>query len=385
MDDTQTFWSLMDITLIGLWSLLLTGAVVALVSPLARAMRLVDEPDSRKQHIGSIPLVGGIGIAVAVSIVLAWSGAFAEPTTGMLLIIGSILAALGVLDDYIDISARYRLVAQIAVGVALCFVAGLQISSVGDLTGTGPVVLTGIAAVAFTIMCSVGVFNSINMIDGIDGLAGTIVLLSAGAMASIAFSGNDFYSAGVLFSVVCAVLGYLAFNLGVFGQSNKVFMGDAGSLFLGFVLLWFFIDLSQGENAPMSPVTAGWIFGVPLADTIAVIVGRLVRGEHPLAAGRDHIHHRLLNHGLDGHKVLVILGVYHGALISIGLMYNGQAAAEPFMFWGFVAITIAHFFVLNTLLPHRPVSDGKAAICKSVDCSSGVFVRRKYRMKCTSD
>jgi len=150
--------------------------------------------------------------------------------------------------------------------------------------------------------------------------------------------------------------------MGAFGKRHKIFLGDAGSLFLGFVLLWFFIHLSQGEGAPMSPVVAGWIFGVPLADTIAVIVGRIMRGEHPLTAGRDHIHHRLLNHGFSARKVLAILGTYHGTLVFVGVMANSHPAAEPYLFWGFVALTITHFFVLRAHLPHRPLPNKKPAL-----------------------
>ena len=129
-----------------------------------------------------------------------------------------------------------------------------------------------------------------------------------------------------------------------------------------FILLWFFIQLSQSDNAPMSPVVAGWIFGLPLADTIAVIVGRLVRGEHPLAAGRDHIHHRLLNHGFHSRAVLAILGAYHLALVLIGVVCNGTPSLEPLLFWGFVALTIVHFFVLSIALPHKPLTDANSAV-----------------------
>ena len=138
-------------------------------------------------------------------------------------------------------------------------------------------------------------------------------------------------------------------------------MGDSGSLFLGFTLLWFFIYLSQGENAPMSPVAAGWIFGLPLADTISVIVGRLIRGEHPLAAGRDHIHHVLMRQGLTGRQVLMLLGVYHAMLVSTGVYCNTHAKSEPFLFWWFVALTIVHFAVMNVVLPRFVLPSEKAA------------------------
>jgi len=325
--------------------------MVLIFTPLARALNLVDRPDARKQHVGAIPLAGGISIAISVMVVLIWAGALAVPTTGIFLAVGLILGFLGMLDDYSEISPRYRLLVQIIVGLALCFVADLKIVSVGDLVGNGYVTFGLVASVIFTVMCSVGVFNSINMIDGIDGLAGTIVSLSAGAMASVAFLAGDLFSAGVLISAVSAVAAYLVFNLNFYGQARKVFMGDSGSLFLGFTLLWFFILLSQGENAPMSPVAAGWIFGLPLADTISVIVGRLYRGEHPLAAGRDHIHHVLMRQGFTSRQVLQILAAYHAALVSVGVYCNSHINFEPYLFWAFVGLTIIHFCVLTFVLP----------------------------------
>ena len=351
-EQVPTIWTFTDLTLIAFWSFVCASLLVVIFTPLARVFNLVDEPDDRKQHIGSIPLVGGLSIAASVMVVMIWAGALAVPTTGIFLTIGLILGLLGMLDDYSEISPRYRLLVQIIVGLALCFVADLKIVSVGDLVGNGYVTFGLVASVIFTVICSVGVFNSINMIDGIDGLAGTIVFLSAAAMVSIAFSAGDLFSAGVLISVVSAVAAYLVFNLSFYGKARKVFMGDSGSLFLGFTLLWFFIYLSQGENAPMSPVVAGWIFGLPLADTVAVIVGRLIRGEHPLAAGRDHIHHRLLRHGFSSKTVLKIIALYHLIFVLIGVLFNETPSAEPFLFWGFVIITVIHFFVLTYFLPH---------------------------------
>lgn len=360
-EPSPIFWSAADLSLIAFWSFVCASILVVIFTPLARACNLVDVPDSRKQHVGSIPLVGGLSIATSVMLVMIWAGSLAVPTTGIFLTIGLILGLLGMLDDYAEISPRYRLLVQIFVGLALCFVADLKIVSVGDLIGNGYVTLGVVGSVVFTVMCSVGVFNSINMIDGIDGLAGTIVSLSAAAMASIAYLAGDLFSAGVLVSVVSAVAAYLVFNLSFYGQARKVFMGDSGSLFLGFTLLWFFIYLSQGDDAPMSPVAAGWIFGVPLADTIAVIVGRLSRGEHPLAAGRDHIHHVLMRYGLTGRQVLLILGVYHALLVSVGVYCNTHINSEPFLFWAFVVLTIMHFAVLNLVLPKFLTSTEKSA------------------------
>ncbi len=343
--------SLSDLFLMTVASFVCAAVFILLLTPLARSVNLVDEPNERKQHDSAIPVVGGLSIAVSLTGVLIWAGALNIPAMVSFLGLGVILAFLGFLDDFSHIRMRYRLVVQIVVGLALCFVADLKILSLGDLFGGGSVTLGVLAAVAFTVACSVGVYNSINMIDGLDGLAGIVVSISALAMASIAYAAGDSFSAGVLLSTMGAIAAYLLFNLSVFGASRKVFMGDAGSLFLGFLLLWFFIYLSQGEQASLSPVAAGWIFGLPLADTIAVIVGRLVRGLHPLAAGRDHIHHRLLNYGFSNLTVLAILALYHGSLVAVGVFCNGKITLEPFLFWGFVTLTVIHFIVLFIILP----------------------------------
>lgn len=344
-------WAYKDLSLIAAWSFIVCAIAVCLLSPLARAIKLLDKPDNRKLHAGSIPLVGGLAVAVAVFAVIGSFDGMAYPGTSIFITIGIILVALGALDDYIEIRPKYRLAVQIAIGIALCFVAELKVVNVGNLYGNGHLLLGYALSIGFTIMCSVGVFNSINMIDGIDGLAGVIAIISASTLAFVSAQAGDTYSTGILIALVAALLPFMLFNLSVFGKKNKVFLGDAGSLFLGFVLLWFFITLSQGDNASLSPVVAGWIFGVPLVDTVSVIVGRMIRGEAPLRAGRDHIHHRLLSHGFELRTVLIIISFYHLSFNAVGVLFNNNLAAEPYLFWSFVLITICHFFLLNVVLP----------------------------------
>jgi len=339
--------------LIAIFSALVCMVAIPALSALARIIGLVDSPNYRKRHAGSIPLIGGIAIATAITITMWTFGFFRE--NQFLIIIASLLAVLGALDDKIDISPRYRLIVQVSVGLAIVYIGGKQIDSVGDLIGNGMINLSGIAAVIFTIMCSVGVFNSINMIDGIDGLASSLVLITAAALFILAGLGGDTASALVIASLIGACLAFLTFNLSVFGASNKVFLGDAGSLFLGFFLLWFFVTLTQGNNATLSPVVAGWLFGVPLVDTVSVIVSRLIGGQSPFAAGRDHIHHRLLDNGISAGQTLRILLAYHGLLVVVGMLCNKYPQSEPYLFWMFVSLTVTHFVVLRHIFRVTPV------------------------------
>jgi len=191
-------WALADLTTIGVWSFVLCAVSILCLLPLSRAVGLVDVPDQRKQHFGSIPLIGGISITITVTLMMLGLGAFAEPSMYILLGVGGILAALGVLDDYADISARYRLVVQIAVGLALCFIANLKIISVGDLTGNGFVVFGSLMSILFTIMCSVGVFNAINMIDGHCGICQRYALCGCVGIRSMCLHGVSSLQHGCL-------------------------------------------------------------------------------------------------------------------------------------------------------------------------------------------
>ena len=336
------------------WPALLTFAgSMALCMVLLRITRvvgkqcgLVDKPTSRKHHRGHIPLVGGASIFityVALCVGAEHSQAVIA-ASGLLLIVG-------IADDYIDLSPLSRLVFQSLAAGILVIGGGYQILTIGNLMGENPVLMGGVVAILFSIVCVIGVINAINMIDGADGLAGGIVTISISALLFIATSyDNNHALVTGLWTVLGATIAFLLFNTGFLGSRQKVFLGDSGSMFLGIVLAAHFISMSQGDTAYMTPVVAGWIFGLPLMDSISVMVGRVIKGSSPLKAGRDHLHHLLVDNGMSNAGCVGIMLIFHGSLVLIGLLGNHFEFPMFIMFWGFVALTVAHHFITPKLI-----------------------------------
>ena len=307
---------------------------------------LVDKPSARKRHRGHIPLVGGASIFLTYVVMH-----LASDYSLSVIAASGILLLVGITDDYFDLTPQVRLFFQAGAAAILVVGGGYQILSVGNLFGGDAVVLTGMVAIGFSIICVIGVVNAINMIDGVDGLAGGIVIISISALLFIASIGaaNSLLVASLL-TVLGATVAFVLFNTGFMGSRQKVFLGDSGSMFLGIVLAAYYISMSQGDTAYMTPVVAGWIFGLPLMDSISVVVGRLLRGESPLRAGRDHLHHKLIDGGMSNAGCVFVMLVFHLALVSIGILGNQFEFPMAVMFWGFVALTVAHYFITPRLI-----------------------------------
>ena len=261
--------------------------------PLAKKIGLVDAPGGRKWHGDKTPLVGGIAMFGAFVITIIVDNLYFPELKGLL---GgaSLLVVLGILDDFHELSAWPRIIGQILAAVIMYFLGGKSIESLGTLLGASNITL-GPLAFPFTVFATVGVINAFNMIDGVDGLAGGLSLISLlffSLLAGLSGHRMDLMILGILGA---AVIAFLLFNLRFPGRPfAMIFMGDAGSMFLGFTLCWFAVGLSQGDHRAMAPVTALWILAVPLFDTLSVMIRRLVNGQSPFAADRGHLHHVLM-------------------------------------------------------------------------------------------
>ena len=331
-------------------SALSCAVLIPLVSAGARRFGLVDKPIGRKQHAGDVPVVGGLSIYFATIIALFSAYLFSSALVPLL--VGSALLILGVIDDRVGLRTVIRFPVQAATALVMMAVGGIGIESVGNIAGFGPVLFTGAASVVFTIVCTVGVINSINMIDGVDGLSGTIISITLATLAYFNYLAGDMASVALLLSLLAATLVFLIFyNSRLFRPRAAIFMGDAGSTLFGFVLVWYFIQLTQGEGAVLSPVAAGWIFGLPLLDTVVVMVGRVIKKQSPFAADRTHLHYRLQDAGASVNQTVFILGALHLFMVLVGLMCNvSPIVAEPVFFWSFVLLVLSHFFFTPYIL-----------------------------------
>src|SRR5262245_14118211 len=237
----------------------LTTVLILVMSPLAQRIGLVDQPNARKAHSDDVPLVGGLGIFLSFFVATFIFVPGLSPTV-VCFFASTIVVLGGLLDDFLDVSPLAKLVFQIFAVLLMCFAGGVSVQTVGELVPTlGPINL-GLFAVPFTLIAAIGAINAVNLSDGLDGLAGFQLAVAFAALAFLAERAGATPYFGELMLLIACVAGFLFFNARVFGRKKAtVFLGDAGTMFLGFAYVWFAIDLSNGPNAIMSPVTALWL------------------------------------------------------------------------------------------------------------------------------
>lgn len=322
----------------------LTALLIVLLRAPAERIGLVDRPGGRKRHDETVPLTGGLALTVGFYAALA----VAMPKLGelrVLLVSIAVLAAVGVLDDLAGVRPRTKLLVQLAAAALMAFWGGHVLNSLGNLFGGGPIVLGPLAA-AVTVFATVAVVNGINMLDGIDGLAGGLVAVMLGYFALFALLLGDPATATVTVVLLGAVLGFLVFNAPHPWPGRRVFMGDTGSLVLGFAVAWFTIGLTQRPGAAVPPVVMLWVVGVVLYDLFTVTVRRLLQRRNPTAADRLHIHHLLLRFGLAPPAAWALLLAINATLGAIGALGWRAGVSEPALFAGFVAVGAVYYAVL---------------------------------------
>jgi len=313
-------------------ALLATVVSIYLLAPLAGRVGLIDRPCQRKQHDGEIPLVGGVCIFLAMlpAMFMQWGEA-----NGGLVAVAFALMVLGAVDDRFHLSARVRLVLQLAAVMAL-FWMDVSLHDLGDLFGFGRVELHGLQDFLITAIVVVGVVNAVNMIDGVDGLAGTLMAVAATALCALSLWAGCDEVIPITVALLGALVGFLLFNLRhSFRDRAAIFLGDSGSMFIGFLLVIVMMRLLDYSEGRVKPVSMIWVLAVPLIDMGAVIVRRLTSGLSPMAADRNHLHHILMRHGLSPSQVV---GVLFGAAIvfaAIGVMATIYQWSDWLLFWGY--------------------------------------------------
>jgi len=287
--------------------LAVSGAVGLLATPLARKLAvrigLVDRPAYHKAHRRVTPYMGGIAIAVAVI-----AGRLTEAPTRLDSVVtglATVLAVMGLTDDDRNLAALPRLGVEAACAAA-AVTAGLRI------TGTG---VSGLD-VALTVLLLVVVTNATNLMDNLDGLAAGVTAAGAAGAGVLAWLGHNSTTTADAASLVGACLAFLVFN----AKPASIFMGDAGSLFLGFLLMAVAIRAGAPLPEPASLLVPLLIVALPLVDTVTVTLARLRHGRSPLQGGRDHLSHRLAGTGIgSGPAVAVLVGV-QGAMSALAVM-----------------------------------------------------------------
>lgn len=285
---------------------LLALLLIVLFTPFAKSLRLLDEPSARKKHVSPVPMVGGISIYLAV---LATLLVIAPPEKlGWLIAAGSILVVVGFLDDVFELGVKTRFFAQLVATLVMLAGTDLWITSVGiDLLGLNSL---GFFGLALTLVAVVGLTNAFNMADGIDGLAAGHAMIGLVLIGSTMwFVHGKVWHLEWLTMFFSACFAFWLVNMSL-TPLKRVFLGDAGSLYLGFVIAWMLIYFSQQPVSKIEPVAALWCVAIPVWDTLVVMARRIKNGRSPFAPDRNHFHHLLVDMGMSSRLALaVILGV----------------------------------------------------------------------------
>lgn len=368
----------------------MTAMLIVVMRPLARIIGLVDVPDARKTHSGSVPLVGGIAIflsVLALCLVSLWTGrplVAAIPQLLSFLAGGLLLVGIGLADDFLELSARVRFLAQAMAALIMAFGGGVELADLGAMSVSGRVVELGLLTVPFTIFATIGVINALNMCDGLDGLSGSQALVSLSGFLLALLIWGEPADATLLAGLGGGIAGFLLFNLRLPGRTRaSVFLGDAGSMFLGFALAWFAISLSQGPERIINPAAALWFVMVPVIDAVAIMLRRILKGRSPFAPDREHLHHIFLLAGYSVSQTVAIMAGLGAAGVAIGLACTWWDVPDLLVAGSFLGLGLLYFWMIMHAwrvqkFLHRP-------ICRRRNAQADRRVTRDDGQGCRAD
>lgn len=321
----------------------------------AARLCLLDVPVAHKAHAHPTPVVGGLGITTTLLLSFGLAPAADGATWLYAGILG--LLSLGVTDDLHRLSARLKLYVMILLFSAVLWLSDNQIHQLGELW-PGVQVRTALIAFPLSLFAAVGVVNAFNLIDGMDGLAGSVgtCILAAFLLLAWLLGAHEWMS----FIAVClgAVLAFLAFNLRLPGRPRaRIFMGDAGSLVIGFILFWLSVSLSHRAEGAAPPMVMVWLLAFPMLDTLATMALRIREGKSVFSPGHDHFHHLLQRGGLSVTRIVLVAVILTTALAGAGVALWQLGVPDwvsLLLFVAVAAIYIATFLTSWTRLGRRP-------------------------------
>src|SRR5260221_871825 len=299
---------------------LVTAFVVTLITippiiSLVKKYSLYDVPDGRKEHSLPIPTMGGIAIIAGMMVSLFLWFPFNNQMAQICFFFSiTVLFGLGIMDDLKDLLARYKFIIQAGLATLIAL-SDIRITSFNGLFGINELSLA--AQYSFTILAVVGITNAFNLIDGIDGLAGGLGFMSLITIGIFLTMSGDVNTALIAFALAGGILAFLYFNF----NPAKIFMGDTGSLVLGFVIAVLCIRLMQVNVFALNPVmphASLFVLGIvliPVFDTLRVFAIRIWKGKSPFIADKTHIHHLLTNNGFSNGFAAKLICFIHGLIL----------------------------------------------------------------------
>ncbi len=297
--------------------------VMPLLIKLINKFKLYDVPDLRKEHTLPVPTMGGVAVCVGMVIALVLWYRFTNDVFQIAFFFSVVvLFALGILDDLHNLPARNKLVIQLAVAALIAF-SGVRITTFNGLFGITTIPL--LAQYTLTIVLIAGITNAFNLIDGIDGLAGGLGFMSLLVLGLFLTIGNDANTALIAFALAGALLGFLYYNF----NPARIFMGDTGSLMLGFVISVLcirFLNNTAVVAAPVVPHAPVFVLGIvliPVFDTLRVFSMRTWKGGSPFTPDKTHMHHLLTGNGWSHAFTAKLICFIHGGVLALSYFLKG--------------------------------------------------------------
>jgi len=296
-------------------SIFITVSLIPMMIRFADRYQVVDLPNPRKIHVRPVPRIGGLAMAVGVFIpIILWT--IADEFVRAFIAATSILILFGLIDDMKGLNYKTKFGGQILAALVIIFYGGLKISSLGSLL-PGEMQLTEWMKIALSLVVIVGVTNALNLADGLDGLAGGVSLLSFCCIGYLAYLDGSNTVLLITMAVAGAIFGFLRFNT----HPASLFMGDTGSQLLGFTAIVLAVKTTQG-NTPLSPVLPLIILGLPVLDTLTVMVQRINQGRSPFSPDKNHFHHRLISFGLSHSEAVFVIYLIQALMILSAIFFR---------------------------------------------------------------
>jgi UDP-GlcNAc:undecaprenyl-phosphate GlcNAc-1-phosphate transferase len=356
---------------------------IALIPPLMKgAVRLaiVDVPDERKVHSGAVPRVGGIAMIVGAIVPMMLWLQLDSTLTGLLAAL-AVLLFFGAWDDSRDLDYRLKFLGQLLAASAVIFIGNVKLG-VLPFAGLDPV--SDFISIPLTLVFLIGITNAINLSDGLDGLAAGLSFLSLCGIALLAYLADAADIVLMCFAVAGVVFGFLRYNT----FPARIFMGDTGSQFLGFVIAVLAIILTQKSNTALNPLLPLFLVGIPVIDTLLVMYRRIRAGRSLFSPDKNHLHHRLLAAGLKHYEAVsfIYLAQIVFVVSAILVRYDSDLAAGAIYLALSVAVVVlmqffsrrgwqgegAYLSAFVTGIDRNSRIGGFA--CKAIGCGLGLYL-----------
>ena len=335
-----------SLTLTSLFAFILALAISFACTPAVRMLAIkikaVDVPkDNRRMHKVPIPRMGGLaifaGFLVSVLFFVPLGTEFRSILIGAL-----ILVVLGIIDDIVALKPKTKFAGQI-IAALIPALSGVSIHGIVNPFVPGQYSTLGIFSIPLTVIWIVGITNAVNFIDGLDGLACGVSAIATVTMFIIAVLFGEIYIALMMAALAGACLGFLPYNM----NPAKIFMGDTGSMFLGYILATVSIQGLFKFYAVISFAVPFILLGLPIFDTGFAIVRRLLKGQSPLQADRGHVHHRLIDLGFDQKQSVAILYTF-SALMGLTAVILARTNESKLIILA-IAVLVCFFLAMSLM------------------------------------